>query len=252
MTDTLALAPDDFDTFSVTAPLDPRLPGGGGNVVSALVDRKLDALGRAPDSVRTNANNFGGRSETWKGLDISVNARLEDLLLQGGVSTGSTSFDRCALQAEVPEQFGTGEFCKSSTNYLTQVKLIVAYTLPYDVQVAGTFQSNPGPARSADVTFSAAETDLGRPLSGGTVEVNVIEPGTQYGERANLFDLRFTKSFNFGPTRFRAMFDLYNAFNNNAAVIENYDLNFGGEDSYLTPTGIIPGRLAKLAFQLDF
>ena len=119
------------------------------------------------------------------------------------------------------------------------------------MQVSGTFQSNPGPARSAEVTFTAAQTDLGRALPGGTVEVNVIEPGTDYGERANLFDLRFTKGFNFGSTRLRAMVDLYNAFNNNAAVVENYDLVPGGT-SYLTPTGIIPGRLAKFGFQFDF
>ena len=92
------------------------------------------------------------------------------------------------------------------------------------------------------MTFTADQTDLGRPLSTGTVDVNVIEPGTEFGERANLFDLRFTKIFNFGPARFRAMFDLYNAFNNNAAVVENQDLIPGASDSYLTPTGIIPPR----------
>ena len=251
VTDTLALGPEDYDTFSVTAPLDPRLPGGGGNVVSGLFARKLGALGRAPDSVRQRADNFASQSQSWKGLDISLNARLEDLLLQGGVSTGSTSFDRCALNALVPERAGTGEFCESSTNYLTQVKLLAAYTLPYGVQVSGTFQSNPGPQRSADVTFSADQTDLGRALSTGTVEVNVIEPGTEYGERANLFDLRVTKILNFGQTRVRAMLDLYNAFNNNAAVVENYDLVTGGT-TYLTPSGIIPGRLVKIGFQFDF
>ena len=72
-----------------------------------------------------------------------------------------------------------------------------------------------------------------------------------YGERANLFDLRIAKFFNFGPTRFRAMFDLYNALNNNAAVVENYDLVTGGT-TYLRPTGIIPGRLLKIGFQFDF
>ena len=80
VTDTLALGPDDYDTFSVTVPLDPGLPSGGGNVVSGLLDRKLGALGRAPDSLRTGAGNFGGQSQNWRGIDISVNARLEDLL----------------------------------------------------------------------------------------------------------------------------------------------------------------------------
>ena len=36
VTDNLSRAPADFGTFSVTAPLDSRLPGGGGNVVGGL------------------------------------------------------------------------------------------------------------------------------------------------------------------------------------------------------------------------
>jgi hypothetical protein len=38
VTDNLALRPSDFDPFSFTAPADPRLPGGGGNVISDLYD----------------------------------------------------------------------------------------------------------------------------------------------------------------------------------------------------------------------
>ena len=44
------------------------------------------------------------------------------------------------------------------------------------------------------------------------------------------------------------MFDLFNLLNANAVTEE--DLNFG--PNYLRPTAIMPGRLAKFAFQLDF
>ena len=33
-----SINPADFDEFSITVPLDPRLPGGGGYVISGLYD----------------------------------------------------------------------------------------------------------------------------------------------------------------------------------------------------------------------
>ena len=36
VTDNRALGPADFDKFDVTAPLDPRLPNGGGYVVHGM------------------------------------------------------------------------------------------------------------------------------------------------------------------------------------------------------------------------
>ena len=251
VTDDANLSASDFDTFTLTVPEDSRLPGGGGYTISDLRDIKPEALGRAPFAVRTSAKPFGDRTQTWKGFDVTTNARLQDLLLQGGISSGSTSLDSCAVQAAVPDSAGRGEWCKSSTKWLTRASFLASYTLPYGIQVAGTFQSQTGPSRSADVDFSAAATDLDRPLS-RNLTVNVIEPGTEYGERANLFDLRFTKILSFRRTRLRASFDLYNVFNNNSATGEVNDFIIGGNDEYLTPTAIIPGRLVKFAFLIDF
>ena len=73
-----------------------------------------------------------------------------------------------------------------------------------------------------------------------------------FGERANLFDLRFTKFLSVARTRTRVMVDLYNAFNNNAPTREDYVLTVGGRDNYLTPGTIMPGRLVKIGFQVDF
>ena len=143
------------------------------------------------------------------------------------------------------------EYCDTSTNWLTQVKLLGSYTFPYDIQVAGSLQSQAGPERFAYHTYTEAQLTqaLGRPHTAGAVTVSVLEPGTDYGERFNQFDLRFTKIFNMGGgTRLRAMFDLFNVFNANAVTKEEYSLGGG----YLQPVAIMPGRLAKFAFQLDF
>ena len=70
-----------------------------------------------------------------------------------------------------------------------------------------------------------------------------------YGERFNQFDLRLTKIFRFaGGMQVRAMFDLFNVFNANAVTLEQP--GFGAQ--WLAPQAIMPGRLAKFAFQLDF
>jgi hypothetical protein len=129
--------------------------------------------------------------------------------------------------------------------------MVGSYTLPYDVNVAATFQNQPGPQRQARVTFTAAQIALalGRPSTQGAQTINIIPPGTQYGDRFNQLDLRFTKAFKAtGNLRFRAMFDLYNLFNANSATFEEPALG----PTYLQPQVIMPGRLAKFAFQLDF
>ena len=50
------------------------------------------------------------------------------------------------------------------------------------------------------------------------------------------------------------MFDLYNVFNQNTAVQEElgYSAATTGAGSLWSPQVIMPGRLAKFAFQVDF
>ena len=245
--DDRSIGPEDFDRFSVTAPTDSRLPGGGGYVLEGLFDRKPSTVGRLQDEITTSADNFGTRQRHWNGVDVSVNARLNKLMVQGGLSTGRTTQDDCELGVDAPNEL----FCHETTPFLTQVKLLGSYTLPYDIQIAATFQNVPGPEREASVVFTSAQVaeSLGRPLStSGTVTVNVLEPGTSYGERMNQLDLRATKILNFSGTQVNAMFDLYNVLNGNAVLEENNTFNA----NWLNPVAILPGRILKFAFQFSF
>ena len=256
--DNRAVAADEFEQFTVNVPTDQNLPGGGGGTVT-LVDIRPEAFGRVPDNITTHADTFGGESETWNGLDVTVDARIEGILLQGGVSTGTTSTDFCALSSQVPETIAGRagrldtvpmDFCQASTNWLTQVKLLGSYTFPYGIQVAATFQSISGPERAADHTFAAAELEaaLGRPHTAGAVSTNLLVPGTEYGERFHQVDLRFTKIIALAGAQLRATFDIFNVFNANAVTAEEYGLG----PTYLQPIAIMPGRLLKFAFQFDF
>ena len=259
--DNRAVGSGDFSTFSVTVPVDDLLPDGGGYVLSGFYDVNPDKLGQI-DNVTTGANDFGGRSRTYTGFDVSLDARLDNLLLQGGLSTGETSYDNCDLIANLPEtqllettsyagDFISAPFCSFGSGYLTQVKFLGSYTFPWDIVFAGTLQSITGPERSALVTFSNADIapSLGRPLSAGaTIDINVVEPGTQYGDRLNQIDIRLSKALHFGGARVQVMFDVYNLLNENAVTEE--DRNYG--PNYLQPTAIMPGRLAKFAFQFNW
>ena len=58
-TDNRALAPADFTGFSVTAPSDGRLPGGGGYPVSGLYNITQAGFTRPPDNYLTFAKDYG-------------------------------------------------------------------------------------------------------------------------------------------------------------------------------------------------
>jgi hypothetical protein len=263
--DDRTLSASDFDRFQVLVPSDARLGSASGRTIT-LFDRKPTASA-SPQNYWTSVNEFGGWDQIYNGFDLTIDARVNKVLLRGGMNIGRLATDRCSLAVNLPEtqlaQNAPGanavvpwgpvglEDCATKQNWLTQVKLIGSYTLPYAIQVAATYQDQPGPERQARVVYSAAQIAavLGRPAVLGQQTVNVLIPGTVYGDRFRQFDLRLTKMFR-GPNnlRFRGMFDLYNLFNHNTAVQE--EPGFG--PLLWQPQVIMPGRLAKFGFQLDF
>jgi hypothetical protein len=120
-----------------------------------------------------------------------------------------------------------------------------------DVQVSAVYQSLPGPEIAALYTAPTAVVarTLGRPLSGGAANatVNLIEPGTLYGERRNQFDLRVGKILRAARTRTTANLDLYNMFNANPVLAENSSFAV-----WRQPTTILPARFVKASMVFDF
>jgi hypothetical protein len=251
----------DFDPYSVTAPLDAGLPGGGGYAIDGLYNVKPTKVG-VGTAYTTFARDFGKQTEHWNGVDLSANARLQNgLVLQGGVSTGRTTTDNCEIIANsqgavfggaAPGAGPSPRACHVAAAYLTQAKFLATYVLPrVDVNLAATVQSTPGPVVNANRNYSSGEIapSLGRPLSAGaaTATINMLLPGDIYSDRTNQLDLRVGKIFRFGGRRASVNLDIYNALNANPVMQENPSYAV-----WRTPQRIMDARLFKVSGQFDF
>jgi hypothetical protein len=167
------------------------------------------------------------------------------------MSTGRTSTDDCQIVAQIGGN-PSPLYCHVDTPFLTQVKFIGSYTVPkVDVRFSATLQSVPGPQILANYIVSSAviQQSLGRPLSGGAANatINIVAPGTIYGERLNELDLRFSKILKFGRTRTTFNFDLYNSLNGSA--VTSLSSNYA---NWQQPQGILSARLAEISLRFDF
>ena len=212
-TQNLATSASDYTPFYLTAPLDPRLPGGGGYQVGPIYDVVPTKFGQV-QRVPTASSNLAEQTENWNGVDVNVSARWSGLTVQGGTSTGKKYANNCELRAVNPylgtnrqsgsaapvattinEVSQTSPYCDYNEPWLWRTTGLAAYIIPkVDVQVSGTWQSNPGlnpvspqpggtNVRALWVVPNAvAQQALGRPLSGGAqnVTVNLIPSGTVF------------------------------------------------------------------------
>jgi hypothetical protein len=253
--DNLSVAATDFDKFQIIAPLDSRLPNGGGYPITGLYNVKQASFGLT-NSFTTWSNTYGDETSMYNGVQLNVTARMRNgLTVQGGVNSGKTVTDNCEVQAALPEISPTNPYCHSDPGFITRFTGLASYTVPkVDVLVSSTFRSDQGTSLAANytVTNAVAQPSLGRPLAaaGNTVSVNLIEPGTAWGDRVNNIDLRVAKVLRFGRTRTNVGVDIYNVFNSNAVL--NYNTAFNPGGTWLTPTSVVAPRFAKLSASIEF
>jgi hypothetical protein len=246
----------DFATFSVTAPNDPRLPEEArGRVITGLYNVNND-VATLQNNVTTLASKYGSQKQVYNGVLVNVSARPRNgLTFQGGINTGGTDEDSCEVRSLLPETDATDPWCSISSGFVTRYTGLGSYIIPkLDVLVSGTFRSDQGGRLAANWVVSNAivQQTLGRPLSnnGTSVTVNLVEPGTLYGDRVNEVDLRIAKILKFGRTRTNVGFDIYNVLN--TAPVLSYNQAFSPTGNWLVPTGVLQPRFLKFSAQIDF
>jgi hypothetical protein len=68
------------------------------NKLYSLTDQQID-------NFLTFADDVGGASNKFNGVDVTVNARLRDVTLQGGTSSGNVVEDSCGVVNNHPEAY---------------------------------------------------------------------------------------------------------------------------------------------------
>ena len=221
VTDNQLVGPADYQPWTLTAPLHPDLPGGGGYPITQY-NITPAAFARGAQSFQTFETNFGpARTWYWHGVDVTANARLRGgVTLQGGTSTGRGVNDRCETVVKIDSPDPRG--CAVTEPWITAVRGLASYTVPkVDVLVSATVRSlrttipflasNNSATNGASLTANynvpntVVQGLLGRLPSGtnanGTTTVNLVEPAQVYGDRVTQIDMRFAKILRFGGTR---------------------------------------------------
>jgi hypothetical protein len=281
VTDNLAQAPSDFGRFSIVVPADPRLPTSG-QTIGDLFNANQN-VASSVSNLFTKASNYGSEYHHSDGILINLTARPgSSLFVQGGINTGKTVSDVCDARAQLPELnavatafggFGTAAagaptvatinstipWCHVDTGWVTRVTALGSWMIPIvKVQLAGTLRSDQGGALAAlyAVPNAVIQPILGRPLSNAApnVTVNLIPPGTYYGDRVNEIDVRFARILRYGRTRTNVGVDVYNIVNSSPVLTynQNFTPNPAGGYTWLTPTSVLQPRFFKLSATIDF
>ena len=253
VTDNVMVTPADYSPYCVTAPVDGKLPGGGGNQICGLYDINPSANGKV-QNVAKHASDFGGQTEAFQSVEVSLNAKFgRGGRIAGGWFKGNTVTDTCNLTVDSPQK----QFCKQD-NPSTQFKVNGSYPLPWDLQASWVYQNLQGSPILATQVYTNAQIapSLGRNLGScgmqatcnGTVTVNLIAPNTVFEDRYKQLDARLSKNLHVGRHRVQAQLDVYNLLN--TAYFTGRNNAYGPQ--WNKPNGMQLGRLFKVGTQVDW
>ena len=277
-TDDMRFDASSYDSFCLRAPTDPDLPDGGGYQVCGVMDLKPSVVAQnlPANSVIRFSDELGGETNLYQGFDVNLEARFRNgAFLRGGIQATSRTFDNCnllsaGLDAVVQAGWqGTETYPDGSTachreyGYRPDAKFSGSYTLPWDIQLAGTYQftrgiqnGGAGPSLTASwvVTSAVAAANGARAWNGAASRtINLMREGLDYGKyNLNQLDIKLAKRFTVGRYRLRADFDLYNLFNSSWPYTVTTTYTPGATSAWQRPTNVLQHRFFKLGGHISF
>ncbi len=224
MTDNILVGPGDFDEFCITAPSDPKLPGGGGYPVCGLYNLKQNKFGQTSEH-RQGDGRVRRVQEHERLLQRAVDARLaHDIRLGGGFDTGRSVRDRCFVvdspqemyQCSVVTPFGAQtQFKRTVCSRCRAVRRELRRVRTCPVRC-----SPPATRRRTPRCDWVGRIDLCRRRDIGD-NIQLVDPQTLFEDRISRLDLRLSKVFRINKVRIQLNLDAYNALNSSAIRADN-------------------------------
>lgn len=263
----------DYTPFSIVAPLDSRLPGGGGYVVDGLYN--INRAGIGTQNYVTLADSAHRRTSVFNGIDVNVAARLAGLTLNGGWQHSKEVDDDCRQIVDNPAGL---RGCRVDRPWVYQARGSVSYITPAefgwlrDLNVSGTFNSTPAVIAAANYQVpntlirdgycvgDVCSTGLGRLPTGGSATgvttTNLLDPGrpTYMGQQINA-DLHVGRIVHLGRHRANLGVDIYNFLNFSSVLSRNFTViypNTPAAPAFQQPLSVMPARFMKFTVQYDF
>ena len=265
----------DWVNYTINAPSDPRLPGGGNYPITVYLPNTTAAT----QNFLTPESSFGTdgkeRDAFYDGVNFNVNARMRNgLFVSLGTQTGRRIDDRCDVvtnfnnpnNANPSLQGPNPRNCRDIDPWETTVRGLGSYTIPkVDVVVSATVRSQPALQLAAN--WQVPNTTI-RTLLGGTLPPGLLATGNSTinlvdsdhlifaDNRRTQVDMRFAKVFRIGRTRTDVGVDLWNLFNTNyATTYQGTYTTVAGQPQGGTwgrPTAIYAPRFVRLNFTVNY
>ena len=262
--DNQAINAGNIAQYTLTAPSDSRLPGGGGYTVGPLYNVDPSVFGTGTVLVRPTSE-VGDDTRVFNGVDVTFNLRnARGITFSGGTSTGKVANDWCEIRDAVPEAYLLNPYCRTESPWQTSFRSLLTYTIPkIDVLFSTVFQDkvNVGTdqlvSQAATYTLTPADqaagaAQIGRTLTtAGPLQVNLLATGQVYGDRVRQWDIALKKVIRFSTQRLTVGVDMYNLLNNNVTLAFN-PVFVPAVSGWNSPTSYMNPRIFRLNAEFAF